>query len=186
MVKYTYRKYYKRYFPKATKRQFNYIASHYLKYIIKNEYQVNLSGDNITGDISLTFQSILDSGTNDFTLLSKHFLQYKVTGVGINIIPTKNTDANGQFNFQGVRAAMSILNINEDLTWPGVSKSPNAIVLGNEKISKYYRLNTGWFGTNNQAAPALKICTSSAGVPLAGQMTWNFIITMYVCFKDVA
>ena len=81
---------------------------------------------------------------------------------------------------------MSILNINEDLTWAGVSKSPNAVLLGNEKVTKYYKLNTGWFATNNQAAPSMKICTSSRGIPLAGQMTWNFIVTMYVCFKNVA
>lgn len=186
MVKYWPKRYYRKNYYKANKRQFNYIASHYLKYKIKNQYQVNFDTNGLTGDVSLTFQTILDSGTNDFTLLSKHFLQYKVTGIAITVIPNQNTDQYGQFTFQGVSAAMSILNINEDNTWAGVSKSPNAVLLGNEKITKYYKLNTGWFATNNQAAPSMKICTSSRGIPLAGQMTWNFIVTMYVCFKNVA
>lgn len=183
MVKYARRYGYRRWRRRAS---FNYIASHYLKYKIKNSYTVNLNQDNISGDVSLTFQAILESGTNDFTQLSKHFLQYKVTGVAIHVIPSKNTAAGGEFNFQGVKVAMSILNVNEDLTYAAVSKSPNAILLGEEKVNKYYKLDTDWVGTSVQAAPAMKICTTSQGIPLTGQMTYNFIVTMYMIFKNPA
>ena len=185
MVKYTKRCYRKS--NKVSKRQFNYIASHYLKYKVKNAFQVNFNQQNgLTGDTSLTFQNILDSGSNDFGALSKHFLQYKVTGVALTVMPMLNGEAGNQFNMKLCGFAMSVLNVNDDLTWEGVTKSPNCILVGNEKVTKYVRMNSGWFATNNQAVPSMKICTSSRGAPLAGQVTINFIVTMYISFKDPA
>lgn len=184
MVKYAIKK---RTFQKVSKRQFNYIASHYLKYKVKNAFQCNFNQmDGLTGDVSLTFQNILDSGSNDFGALSKHFLQYKITGVSLIVMPMYNGEAGNQFNMKRCAFAMSVMNVNDDATWEGVSKSPNCVLIGNEKVTKYVRMNSGWFATNNQAVPSMKVCTSSRGAPLAGQMTINFIVTMYISFKDPA
>ena len=185
MVKYT-RRYYKK-FKKATKTQFNYIASHYMKYKIKAPYQANFNQNNgLTGDISVTFANVLDTENGDFAALSRHYLMYKVTGVAITAIPMFNGDNGNQFNMKLCGFAMSILNVNDDATWDGITKSPNAILLGNEKVTKYVKLNSGWFATNNQAVPSMKICVGSRGVPLAGQLTINYIVTMYICFKSPA
>lgn len=180
-----YKKYlgYKR--KRVSKGQFNYIASHYLKYKIKSAFMVNIRQSGMIGDHSLTFENILNAA-NDFAAIGKHFLQYKVTGMALTVVPTYNGDSGNQFNFKQCANAMSILNVGDDDTWEGVSKSPNALLIADQKIYKYYKLSTGWFATNNQAAPSMKICTQTRGVPLAGELTINFIVTMYICFKNPA
>ena len=65
---------------KGTKANFNYIASHYLKYKIKGEYQFTWQ-EGISGDYVLTFDDMLSGQNNDFTLMRHHFLMYKLTGI---------------------------------------------------------------------------------------------------------
>lgn len=176
---------YRRRARRADKTTFNYIAKNYLKYKVKSAFMVNIAQSGMTGDHSLTFENILNAA-NDFAALGSHFLQYKITGVSLNVAPTFNDEDDGQFNFQSCAVAMSIMNVSDNGTWDGVSKSPNALLIGDQKVFKYYKLNTGWFAVNNQAAPSLKIVTQTRGVPLAGQITVNFIVTFYVTFKDAA
>ena len=122
---------------KISKRQFNYIASHYMRYKIKAPYQANFNQNNgLTGDISVTFANVLDAENGDFGALSRHYLMYKVTGVAITAIPMMNGDNGNQFNMKLCGFAMSILNVNDDATWDGITKSPNAIMIGDQKVTE--------------------------------------------------
>lgn len=182
MVKYIRKKY-----GMASKKQFKYIASHYLNYKIKAPFQADFNqNDGLTGDISVTFSNVLDTENGDFAALSKHFLLYRITGIAITAVPMMNGDNGNQFNMKRCGFAMSILNINDDASWQGITKSPNAVLLGDQKVTKYVRINSGWFATNNQAVPSMKICVGSRGAPLAGQYTINYLVTMYVSFKSPA
>lgn len=185
MVKYTYRKYYKKYTPKATKRQFNYIASHYLKYKIKGEYQFTWQ-EGITGDYVLTFDDMLSGQNNDFTLMRHHFLMYKLTGIAITIVPTVNTNGDGAFSTNGNKAAICLMPIQDDSTYENVSRNPNSIALGKEKITKYFKINTPWTATTAQTISSLKLVALADGNVLYGSINYAMLLTIYLTFKNPA
>ena len=64
--------YYKKKYYKVSKSNFNYIASHYLKYKMKAAFMVNIRQEGMIGNYSLPFSDIMDAA-NDFAALSKHF-----------------------------------------------------------------------------------------------------------------
>lgn len=188
MVKYGYKKSYnyRKYIPKATKRQFNYIASNYLKYKIKSEFQFRW-GNGITGDYNLTFDDIISAqGGNDFSALRHHFIQYKLTGIAINITPVINTNGDGAFSTGEAKAALALLSVNDELNYLNVSRNPNAIALGKDKISKYFKINSAWQPTTQSALPSMRLLALSDGNTLYGEISYNMMITFYICFKTPA
>ena len=183
MVKYS-KNYHKKY-NKATKRQFNYIASHYLKYKIKGEYQFTWQ-EGISGDYVLTFDDMLSGQNNDFTLMRHHFLMYKLTGIAITIVPTVNTNGDGAFSTNGNKAAICLMPIQDDSTYENVSRNPNSIALGKEKITKYFKINTPWTATTAQTISSLKLVALADGNVLYGSINYIMLLTIYLTFKNPA
>lgn len=177
MVKYAKRK---RYYGRVSKRQFNYIARNYLKYKVKASYQVRVKQE-LAGDVSITFQSMLQKAP-DFTALAKQFLQYKVTGVNLNVAPISTSD----LNMQACRVAVSIMQTADDTSFLAVAQSPNSLNLGQEPCSKYVKINSAWISTSEVGLPSMKIVTNTLGIPLDGEITYNYIITLYLTFKNPA
>ena len=187
MVKYNSRNFYnKKYYSRATKRQFNYIASNYLKYKVKGEFQFRWQ-NGITGEYNLTFDDILSiQGGNDFSALRHHFIQYKITGIAINITPVCNTNGDGAFSIGEHKAALGIMSINDELNFANVSRNPNSIALGKDKISKYLKINSAWHPTTESALSSMRLIALSDGDTLYGGIHYNMMVTMYITFKTPA
>ena len=145
MVKYAKRRFYR----KVSKRQFNYIASHYLKYKIKAYFQVRAKTE-LAGDVSITFLAILEKAP-DFAGIAKNFLQYKVTGVNLDVapIPTSN------ISMPACGFSVSILQTGDNAGMLTVAQSPNALNLGLDHCHKYVRTNSAWVPTTENALPSL-------------------------------
>lgn len=176
MVKYAKRRYYGR----VSNRQFNYIARNYLKYKVKASYQVRVKQE-LAGDTSITFQSILQKAP-DFTAIGKQFLQYKITGVHLSVAPISTSD----LNMQACRVAVSVMQVADDASFLSVAQSPNSLNLGQEPCSRYVKVNTAWVSTSEIGLPSMKIVTNTLGIPLTGEITYNYIVTLYITFKNPA
>ena len=177
MVKYAKRRFYRR----VSKRQFNYIARNYLKYKVKASYQVRFNTTEMVGNHSIAFQSILENAP-DYAALAKQFLQYKIVGVNLNVVPIVSPNTNAK----ACRFAVSIMPTADDGTFAAVAQSPNALNLGTEVCSKYVKINSAWVSTSEIGLPSMKVVTQYAGALLAGEITYNYIITLYLTFKTPA
>ena len=171
---------------RATRKQFNYIASNYLKYKVKGEFQFRWS-NGITGDYNLTFDDILSAqGGNDFSALRHHFIQYKLTAIAINVVPVCNTNGDGAFSQGDHKAALGLMSINDELNYVNVSRNPNSIALGKDKISKYIRINSSWHATTESALTSMRLIALADGDTLYGSINYNMMITFYILFKTPA
>ena len=171
----------KRFYRRVPKRQFNYIARNYLKYKVKASYQVRFTNDQMHGNHSITFQNILENAP-DYAALAKQFLQYKIIGVNLNVVPiiAPNTNA------KACRFAVSIIPVADDGTFAAVSQSPNSLNLGTEVCSKYVKIHSAWVSTSEIGLPSMKVVTQFSGVLASGEITYNYIITLYLMFKTPA
>lgn len=178
MVKYAAKR---RFYRRVSKRQFNYIARNYLKYRVKASYQVRFNTTEMTGNHSITFQNILENAP-DYALLAKQFLQYKITGVSLDVTPIISPNTNAK----ACRFAVSIMPVADDGTYQAVSQSPNALSLGDTHCSKYVKIGSAWVSTSEIGLPSMKIVSQYIGALLSGEITYNYLITLYLTFKNPA
>ena len=171
----------KRFYRRVSKRQFNYIARNYLKYKVKASYQVRFNTTEMVGSHSITFQNILENAP-DYSALAKQFLQYKIIGVNLNVVPIVSPNTNAK----ACRFAVSIMPVADDGTFQAVSQSPNSLNLGTEVCSKYVKIHSAWVSTSEIGLPSMKIVTQYAGALLSGEITYNYIVTLYLTFKTPA
>ena len=132
MVKYARRSYKTR---KMSRRQFNYIASTYMKYKVAVNFQAVWSGSSspyITfgGNLGqiITAESIFGNTGNEYLTLRGYYSYYKLTGVLIEVTPTKAAGTNGEFSAGGT-AVLGLVQTGETLNYNTLAQSPQALGL---------------------------------------------------------
>ena len=188
MAKYT-KKYYKA--GKASKRQFNYIASTFMKYKIATNFQANWNSANSpyisfapSSNPVLDSEAIFGKTGNEYLVLRGYYSYYKVTGVLIEVTPTKSYGVNGQFSCEG-SAVLGLVQNGETVTYNTLSQSPQAMGLDvNNKARKYIPLRGSWTATNQIANSAIKLCVAANGGIGHGSVYFNVRLVIYMTFKN--
>ena len=165
---------------KVSKRQFNYIASTFMKYKVAMNFQANWTGSSSPYiSFDSTTSSIVDSehifgkAGNEYLILRGYYSYYKITGVLIEVTPTKNYGVNGQFTAAG-SAVLGLVQDGETVTYNTLSQSPQAMGLDvNNKTRKYIPLRGSWIATNLIANTAIKLCAAANGGVTYGSVLFN-------------
>ena len=174
-----------------SKRNFNKIASTYMKYKVAVNFEATWSGTNapyITfgtnyGSI-VTAEQIFGNTGNEYLTLRGYYSFYKLTGIAMEITPTMANGTNGEFRISG-SAVMGIVQSGETLTYNTLSQSPQAIGLDvNNKSRKYISLKSAWTPTNLIANSAIKLCTAANAGVAAGSVRFNVRLVLYMTFKN--
>ena len=187
MVKYA-RKGYKT--GKASKRQFNYIASTYMKYKVAMNFQANWTGSNSpyiyfesSSGSTLDSEAIFGKTGNEYLALRGYYSYYRITGALIEVTPTKSYAANGQFTAGG-SAVLGLIQTGETMTYNTLSQSPQSMGLDvNNKIRKYIPLRGSWTPTNQVANTAIKLCVAANGGIGYGSVYLNVIYKTNLTLK---
>lgn len=188
MVK-TYRRTYRRNY---SKRDFNRIASTYMKYKIATSFTCTWSGtsapyiswNNPHAGQSLSAESIFGNTGNEYLTLRGYYSYYKLIGVLMEITPVKSLSVNGEFT-PGGNAAISLIQTGETLTYNALVQSPHAISLDiNNKSRKYIPLRGSWVSTNLVADSAIKLCIAANGGISSGSVIFNVRLILYMTFKN--
>ena len=188
MAKYV-KKYYKT--GKMSKRQFNYIASTFMKYKIATNFQANWNSANSpyisfapSSNPVLDSEAIFGKTGNEYLVLRGYYSYYKVTGVLIEVTPTKSYGVNGQFSCEG-SAVLGLVQNGETVTYNTLSQSPQAMGLDvNNKTRKYISLRGSWTSTNQIANSAIKLCVAANGGIGHGSVFFNVRLVLYMTFKN--
>lgn len=189
MVKYARRSYKAR---KLSLRQFNYIASTYMKYKIATNFNCTWTGtsapyiawNNPNAGQSLSAESIFGNTGNEYLTLRGYYSYYKLTGIAIEVTPNKTLGPNGEFGVSG-NAILSLIMSGETLTYNALSQSPHAITLdGNNKTRKYIPMKGSWTPTNLVASSAIKLCIAANGGISSGSVNFNVKLMLYMIFKN--
>lgn len=188
MVKYARRGYKTR---KMSRRQFNYIASTYMKYKVAVNFQATWSGSsspylNFDGNLGQTVnaEQIFGRTGNEYLTLRGYYSYYKLTGALIEVTPTKSEGVNGEFTASG-SAVLGLVQTGETLTYNTLAQSPQAIGLDiNNKSRKYIPLRGSWTPTNLVANSAIKMAVSANSGISYGAVYFNIRIVLYMIFKN--
>lgn len=188
MVKYARRGYRAR---KLSRRQFNYIASTYMKYKVAVNFQATWGSTNtpyISFDLnsatSVNSEQIFGNTGNEYLTLRGYYSYYKLTGALIEVTPTKSEGVNGQFTASG-SAVLGLVQSGETVTYNTLSQSPQAIGLDlNNKTRKYIPLRGSWTPTNLIANSAMKMCVSASSGVSQGAVYFNIRLVLYLTFKN--
>lgn len=189
MVKYARRIYKAR---KLSRRQFNYIASTYMKYKIVTNFNCSWTGTSApyiawndpNNGQTLTAENIFGNTGNEYLTLRGYYSYYKLIGVAIEVTPATSLGTNGEFRVSG-NAVLSLIMSGETLTYNALSQSPHAITLdSNNKTRKYIPMNGSWTPTNLVASSAIKLCIAANGGVAAGSVKYNVKLILYMMFKN--
>ena len=187
MVK-TYRRTYRRNY---SKRDFNRIASTYMKYKVATNFNCTWTGTsspyiawtNPYSGQSLTAENIFGNTGNEYLTLRGYYSYYKLTGILIEITPNKTLGPNGEFGVSG-NAILSLIQSGETLTYSALSQSPHAITLdSNNKSRKYIPLKSAWTPTNLVADGAIKLSLAANGGISSGSVNFNIRLILYRILK---
>lgn len=187
MVKYYRRTYRKNY----SKKQFNKIASTYMKYKVVTDFNCKWVGTNspfiswsTNQGQTLLAESIFGNTGNEFLTLRGYYSYYKLTGIAIEITPYKTLGPDGEFKVSG-SAVLSLIQSGETLTYSALSQSPHAITLDtNNRSRKYISLKSAWTPTNLVADGAIKLCLAANGGIGAGSVNFDVKLILYITFKN--
>lgn len=188
MVRYARRVYRAR---KLSRRQFNYIASTYMKYKVAVNFQATWSGSNtpyitfdLTSNSTVNSEQIFGNTGNEYLTLRGYYSYYKLTGASIEVTPTKALGTNGEFNVGG-SAVLGLVQSGETMTYNTLSQSPQAMGLDlNNKTRKYIPLRGSWTPTNLIANSAIKMCVSANAGITYGLVHFNVRLVLYMTFKN--
>lgn len=188
MVRYAKRGYRAR---KLSRRQFNYIASTYMKYKVAVNFQATWSGTSspyisFGGNYGQTVNSeqIFGNTGNEYLTLRGYYSYYKLTGALLEVTPTKAEGTNGEFKVGG-SAVLGLVQSGETMTYNTLSQSPQAIGLDvNNKTRKYIPLRGSWTPTNLIANSAIKMAVSSNAGIASGSVFYNIRLVLYLTFKN--
>lgn len=188
MVKYA-RKGYKT--GKASKRQFNYIASTFMKYKVAMNFQANWNNSSSpyisfasNSSSTLDSEAIFGNVGNEYLALRGYYSYYKITGALIEVTPTKSYGVNGQFTATG-SAVLGLIQTGETTTYNTLSQSPQAMGLDvNNKVRKYIPLRGSWIPSNQIANTAIKLCVAANGGIGPGSVYFNVRLVLYMTFKN--
>lgn len=188
MVRYARRGYKTR---KMSRRQFNYIASTYMKYKVAVNFQATWSGQNtpyisfdLTSNSTVNSEQIFGNTGNEYLTLRGYYSYYKLTGAAIEVTPTKSLGTNGEFRASG-SAVLGLVQSGETMTYNTLSQSPQAMGLDvNNKIRKYIPLRGSWTPTNLIANSAIKMCVSANSSVASGSIYFNIRLVLYLTFKN--
>ena len=188
MVKYARRGYKTR---KMSRRQFNYVASTYMKYKVAVNFQATWSGTSapyisfdLNNQTSVNSEQIFGNTGNEYLTLRGYYSFYKLTGALIEVTPTKSEAANGQFSASG-SSILGLVQSGETVTYNTLSQSPQAMGLDvNNKTRKYIPLRGSWTSTNLIANSAIKMCVSASSGVSQGAVYFNIRLVLYLTFKN--
>lgn len=185
-------KYYRRYSKKGSvsRRQFNKIASTYMKYKVAVNFQATWSGVSSPyiifggqGQV-MTADSIFGNTGNEYLTLRGYYSFYKLTGVLMEVIPTRALGPNGEFGAGGT-AVLGLVQSGETLNYNTLAQSPQALALDiNNKSRKYVPLKGSWVATNLIANNAMKLCIAANGGIASGSVNFNIRLVLYLTFKN--
>lgn len=189
MAKYARKGYYKT--GKASKRQFNYIASTFMKYKVAMNFQANWTGSSSpyigfdpNNSPILDSEAIFGKTGNEYLALRGYYSYYRVTGASIEVTPTKSYGVNGQFSAGG-SAVLGLVQTGETVTYNTLSQSPQSMGLDvNNKVRKYIPLRGSWTPTNQVANTAIKLCVAANGGIGYGSVYFNVRLVLYMTFKN--
>lgn len=175
---------------RASKRQFNYIASTFMKYKVAMNFQAAWRDTNpyigfgTNSSPTLDSEAIFGNTGNEYLALRGYYSYYKVTGALIEVTPTKNYGTNGQFTTSG-SAVLGLVQTGETVTYNTLSQSPQAMGLDvNNKARKYIPLRGSWISTNQVANTAIKLCVAASGGITYGSVIFNVRLVLYMTFKN--
>ena len=185
MVKYARKNY------KTSKKQFNYIASNYMKYKIAMNFQANWNSANSpyisfapSSNPILDAEAIFGKTGNEYLVLRGYYSYYKITGISIEVTPTKSYGTNGQFSVEG-SSVLGLVQTGETVTYNTLSQSPQSMALDvNNKTRKYIPLRGSWAPTNQIANTAIKLCVAASGGIGHGSVYFNVRLVIYMTFKN--
>ena len=189
MAKYFKKGYYKT--GKASKRQFNYIASTFMKYKIAMNFQANWNNSSSpyisfasNSSQTLDSEAIFGKTGNEYLVLRGYYSYYKITGALMEVTPTKSYGVNGQFTATG-SAVLGLIQNGETVTYNTLSQSPQSVGLDvNNKTRKYIPLRGSWISTNQIANSAIKLCVAANGGIGPGSVYFNIRLVLYMTFKN--
>lgn len=184
MVKYARKNY------KTSKKQFNYIASTYMKYKIAMNFQASwrdgspFIGFGSNNTPTLDSEAIFGNTGNEYLALRGYYSYYKITGALIEVTPTRNFGVNGQFTAAG-SAVIGLVQTGETVTYNTLSQSPQSMGLDvNNKVRKYIPLRGSWIPSNQIANTAIKLCVAASGGISSGSVLFNVRLVLYMTFKN--
>lgn len=188
MVRYARRGYKTR---KMSRRQFNYVASTYMKYKVAVNFQATWSGTNnpyisfdLTSNSTVNSEQIFGNTGNEYLTLRGYYSYYKLTGASIEVTPTKSLGTNGEFRASG-SAVLGLVQSGETMTYNTLSQSPQAMGLDvNNKTRKYIPLRGSWTPTNLIANSAIKMCVAASSAITSGSIYFNVRLVLYLTFKN--
>ena len=204
MVKYK-KKYYKK--KKATKGQFNYIASNYFKAKLSISKRIIYDATQcrfIPGNLEVLQLYNLMAECPDLDALKKMFLSYKLTGIAIMAIPCPVSQT-----FNNYTAAVASETMNSTLPMPsdkilsavclaiisqsdGTSyndlvESDKSLLLNFNTITrKYYKFNLSeWLKFESANALTGRVAVNTLALPTAGGLVWNVKFDFYITCKVI-
>ena len=190
MVKYNRKFYYKKNW--GSKKNFNRIASTYMKYKIATNFNCTWAGtsspyivwNNPQSGQTLSAETIFGNTGNEYLTLRGYYSYYKITGIAIEVTPIKSLSVNGEFTPAG-NVVLSLIQTGETLTYNALSQSPHAMTLDiNNKSRKYIPLRGSWVSTNLVADSAIKLCIAANGGIASGSLIFNVKLILYMTFKN--
>lgn len=188
MVRYAKRGYRAR---KLSRRQFNYIASTYMKYKVAVNFQASWAGTNspyvsfdLNNATSVNSEQIFGNTGNEYLTLRGYYSYYKLTGALIEVTPTQALGMDGRFDAGG-SVVLGLVQSGETMTYNTLSQSPQSMGLDvNNKARKYIPLRGSWTSTNLIANSAIKMCISANAGIANGAVYFNIRLVLYMTFKN--
>lgn len=207
MGKYTYynKNYYKKkyYSNKVSKRQFNYIASHYYKAKLSTTFRIKLDANEclfLPNNANTYKISELISACPDWGAMKKMFQSYKLTGIAVTIspIPTSSQSVNVQtttgtfpvmYHHIVSAPAFGIITIYDDTSYADIIESDKSLILNfTNTVRKYWPFKvTDWqssINTNQEAGPQFAV--NVQGLNSNGENRWQVKCDFYITYRNRA
>lgn len=207
MGKYTYynKNYYKKkyYSNKVSKRQFNYIASHYYKAKLSTTFRIRSDTDTCQflpfNDNKYAISQLI-SACPDWGSMKKMFQSYKLTGIAVTIAPipiqdqaVNVTTQTGTFpvtyNSIVSAPAFGIITTYDESAYADIIESDKSLILNfTNTVRKYWPFKvTDWqssMNTNQEQGP--KFAVNVQGLNTNGTCMWQVKCDFYITYRNRA
>lgn len=192
----------KTYFKKATKRQFNYIASHYHKTVLTTHFRIELTSNVVRfvgagTDNYISIQDLIMTCA-DWETYRKLFLSYKLTGISLEfspapitpaVVPTTTTTGTFPVASQSIYSvpAVALVAFHDDVDYKSIVESNKHCLLNFTNKSRLWIPLTGgiagWFQTTSTNVLTGKLAVNVPQLPTAGSIFWQVVCNFYVTYK---
>ena len=194
--------YKKNYFKKATKAQFNYIASHYHKTVLTTQFRIEMNPQTIRfvgagTDNHADIQDLIRTCA-DYETYKKLFLSYKVTALSLEFSPAPivpaivpSTTTTGTFpvtssNMYSV-PAFGFLAFTDAVDYQSIIESNKHCLLSFTNKNRMFIPLTGgiagWFQTTSPNVLTGQLAVNVPQLPVSGSIFWQVVLNFYITYK---